>query len=99
MYTHPLRLSEDEEEEEEDAGEDSTSHRKETALILVTIFIVRIFIKNSRSHLFKNDDIQPISSHSRTLIHKLTQTITFTGVRYLRRERRWIFWRRTHRRI
>ena len=77
VYSSLAFVSEDEEEEEEDAGEDSTSHRKETALILVTIFIVRIFIKNSRSHLFKNDDIQPISSHSRTLIHKLTQTITY----------------------
>ena len=44
VYSSLAFVSEDEEEEEEDAGEDSTSHRKETALILVTIFIVRIFI-------------------------------------------------------
>ena len=88
VYSSLAFVSEDEEEEEEDTGEDSTSHRKETALVLVTIFIVRIFIiqEFTLTHLFKNYDIQPILLANHSLIHKLTQTITFTGVRYLRRE-------------
>ena len=57
IYSSLAFVSEDEEEEEEDSGEDSTSHRKETALILVTIFIVSILSFYSEfKHLFRKLD-------------------------------------------